>query len=102
DNGGIEINSDKKIVLTAKDDIEITGGARILLQGDAGIDLKQADANLNIADHVTLSGGKSISNEPGDDERRSAARLAGTACVRPVAVRSSGDRRAVSAGEGAY
>ncbi|MFB6367939.1 phage tail protein, partial [Paenibacillus elgii] len=58
DSGGIEINSDKKIVLTAKDDIEITGEARILLQGEAGIELKQADANLNIADHVTLSGGK--------------------------------------------
>ncbi|MBG9792939.1 Mu-like prophage tail protein GpP [Paenibacillus dendritiformis] len=58
DDGGIEINSDKKIVLSAEDDIEITGGARILLQGEAGIDLKQADANLNIADHVTLSGGK--------------------------------------------
>lgn len=58
DDGGIEINSDKKILLSATDDIEINGGSKIVIQGDAGIDLKQANATLNIAENVTLSGGK--------------------------------------------
>ncbi|MBC2580544.1 phage baseplate assembly protein V [Clostridium sp. DJ247] len=58
DDGGIEINSDKKITLSASDDIEINGGGKVLIQGGAGIDLKQAGTSLNIKDDVTLSGGK--------------------------------------------
>lgn len=58
DDGGIEINSDKKIMLTAKEDIEITGGAKILLQGEGGVDLTQGDAALTILDEVTISGAK--------------------------------------------
>ncbi|OPH46695.1 phage tail protein [Paenibacillus ferrarius] len=58
DDGGIEINSDKKIMLSAEDDIEITGGAKVVIQGEQGVDLKQADASLAITDQVTISGGK--------------------------------------------
>ncbi|MED1722886.1 phage baseplate assembly protein V [Brevibacillus parabrevis] len=58
DDGGIEINSDKKITLTAKEDIEITGGEKVLIHGEAGVDMKQADATLSIVDDVTLSGAK--------------------------------------------
>lgn len=58
DEGGIEVNSDKKIILNAGDDIEINGGARISIQGDAGISLNQAGANMTIEDDVTMSGGK--------------------------------------------
>ncbi|MGG4144653.1 contractile injection system protein, VgrG/Pvc8 family [Paenibacillus algorifonticola] len=58
DDGGIEINSDKKIMLSAVEDIEITSEANILIQGETGIDLKQGDAMLTVQDEVTLSGGK--------------------------------------------
>ncbi|CAH1202484.1 hypothetical protein PAECIP111893_01804 [Paenibacillus plantiphilus] len=58
DDGGIEINSDKKIMLNAEDDIEITGGAKVLIQGSEGIDLQQAGASLQIADQVTIGGSK--------------------------------------------
>ncbi|OXM85378.1 contractile injection system protein, VgrG/Pvc8 family [Paenibacillus rigui] len=58
DEGGIEINSDKKIVLSAEDDIEITGGAKVLIQGEEGVNLKQANASLDINEEVTISGGK--------------------------------------------
>ena len=58
DDGGIEIKSDKKIVITAVDDIEITGGAKVLIQGDEGVDLKQADTVLTIKDEVALTGSK--------------------------------------------
>ncbi|MFF2484382.1 contractile injection system protein, VgrG/Pvc8 family [Paenibacillus sp. NPDC058071] len=57
DDGGIEINSDKKITVTAEDDIEING-AKVIIQGEEGVDLKQANAALTILDEVTLSGGK--------------------------------------------
>lgn len=58
DEGGIEVNSNKKIILNAGDDIEINGGARVSIQGDAGISLNQAGANMTIEDDVTMSGGK--------------------------------------------
>ncbi|MBX4263002.1 phage tail protein, partial [Clostridium estertheticum] len=58
DDGGIEINSDKKIVLDAKEDIEITGGGKISIQGGNGVDLTQGGAKINIQDNVTMSGGK--------------------------------------------
>ncbi|UHA74780.1 contractile injection system protein, VgrG/Pvc8 family [Paenibacillus sp. 481] len=58
DEGGIEINSDKKIVLSAVEDIEINGGAKVLIQGEEGVDLKQANASLNILEQVQLSGAK--------------------------------------------
>ncbi|MGG3284432.1 contractile injection system protein, VgrG/Pvc8 family [Paenibacillus solani] len=58
DDGGIEINSDKKISLNAEEDIEITGGAKILLQGESGIEIVQANATMKIEDEVTLSGGR--------------------------------------------
>ncbi|MCB2306828.1 phage tail protein, partial [Clostridium estertheticum] len=58
DDGGIEINSDKKIVLDAKEDIEITGGGKISIQGGKEVDLTQGGAKINIQDNVTMSGGK--------------------------------------------
>ncbi|MNI91769.1 hypothetical protein D3C81_1406810 [compost metagenome] len=58
DDGGIEINSDKKISMTAVEDIEITGGAKILIQGDEGIELVQASASMKIEDQVTMNGGR--------------------------------------------
>ena len=58
DEGGIEVNSDKKIILNAGDDIEINGGAKITINGDAGINLTQAGANMTIQDDVIMSGGK--------------------------------------------
>ncbi|WP_334073513.1 MULTISPECIES: phage baseplate assembly protein V [Paenibacillus] len=58
DDGGIEINSDKKISLNAQEDIEIIGGAKIVLQGEAGIELNQANASMKIEDQVTMSGGR--------------------------------------------
>ncbi|MFF2484366.1 phage tail protein [Paenibacillus sp. NPDC058071] len=57
DDGGIEINSDKKITLQAEEDIEING-SRVVIQGEEGVDLKQASASLTIIDDVTMSGGK--------------------------------------------
>lgn len=58
DDGGIEINSDKKISLNAAEDIEINGGAKILLQGESGIEIVQANATMKIEDEVTLTGGR--------------------------------------------
>lgn len=58
DGGGIEIISDKKIILDAQDDIEINGKAKISIKGESGVDLTQNSANLSINDDVTMSGGK--------------------------------------------
>ncbi|WP_027624794.1 contractile injection system protein, VgrG/Pvc8 family [Clostridium lundense] len=58
DDGGIEVKSDKKIVLDAKEDIEITGGGKVSIQGSSGVNLTQAGANVKIQDNVTMSGGK--------------------------------------------
>ncbi|WP_068777098.1 phage baseplate assembly protein V [Paenibacillus sp. FJAT-26967] len=58
DDGGIEINSHKKIAISAAEDIEITGGAKVIIQGDEGIDLVQAAARLIIQDEVKITGGK--------------------------------------------
>ena len=58
DDGGIEIISDKKIILDAQDDIEINGKAKVLIKGESGVDLTQNSANLSIKDDVTMSGGK--------------------------------------------
>ncbi|WP_019637149.1 phage baseplate assembly protein V [Paenibacillus fonticola] len=58
DDGGIEINSDKKISLSAMEDIEINGGAKILIQGESGIEFVQGNASLKVEDEVTLSGGR--------------------------------------------
>lgn len=58
DDGGIEVKSDKKIILDAKEDIEITGGGKVSIQGSSGVNLTQAGANVKIQDNVTMSGGK--------------------------------------------
>lgn len=58
DDGGIEISTDKKISISAKEDIEIGSGKKIMIQGEEGIDLKQSGANLTIADDVSLNGAK--------------------------------------------
>ncbi|MHC1686032.1 MAG: phage baseplate assembly protein V [Clostridiaceae bacterium] len=58
DDGGIEINSDKKIVLDAKEDIEINSKTKIILQGEEEVKLTQASANMTIKDDVTISGEK--------------------------------------------
>lgn len=58
DDGGIEVKSDKKIILDAKEDIEITGGTKITIEGSEGVELTQGAANINIKDDVTMKGGK--------------------------------------------
>lgn len=58
DDGGIEIISDKKIILDAQEDIEINGKAKISISGQDGVDITQNSANLSIKDDVTMSGGK--------------------------------------------
>ena len=58
DDGGIEIKSNKKIVLDAKEEIEINGGTSIMIIGEESVDLKQGNAELKIQDDVTLTGGK--------------------------------------------
>jgi len=58
DDGGIEVNSNKKIILDAKGDIEINGGAKVQIKGHKGISLTQAGASMIIKDDVTMSGGK--------------------------------------------
>ena len=57
DEKGIEIVSDKKITLDAKEDIKISGKT-ISIAGKEAIDLIQAGASINIQDDVTMSGGK--------------------------------------------
>lgn len=58
DDGGIEVKSNKKIILDAKEDIEITGGGKVSIEGGQGVNLKQAGANIEVKDNVTMSGGK--------------------------------------------
>lgn len=58
DDGGVEIKSNKKIILDAKQDIEITGGTKVSIEGNNGVDLTQGSAKINIKDDVTMSGGK--------------------------------------------
>ena len=58
DDGGIEVNSNKKIILDAKDDIEINGGANVQIKGHKGIKLTQAGASMIIKNDITMSGGK--------------------------------------------
>lgn len=58
DDGGVEIKSNKKIILDAKQDIEITGGTKVSIEGNNGVDLTQGVAKINIKDDVTMSGGK--------------------------------------------
>ncbi|MGV2788086.1 phage tail protein, partial [Clostridium perfringens] len=47
-----------KISLSAMEDIEINGGAKILIQGESGIEFVQGNASLKVEDEVTLSGGR--------------------------------------------
>lgn len=58
DDGGIEMNSSKKIMLTAQEDIEIQGQAKISIEGQEGIEFVQGGTKLNIADQVAMQGGK--------------------------------------------
>ncbi len=58
DDGGIEINSNKKIIMTADEDIEITGKTKIMIEGKEGVDFVQGGATVNIKDDVRLTGGK--------------------------------------------
>ncbi|NFI04074.1 phage tail protein [Clostridium botulinum] len=58
DDGGIEVNSNKSIVMSAGGDVSISGGGKVTIQGDAGINLTQAGANMIIQDDVVMSGGK--------------------------------------------
>jgi hypothetical protein len=58
DDGGIEVKSNKKIVLDAQQDIEINGGGKVSIQGSSGVALTQGSANINVQDDVTMSGGK--------------------------------------------
>jgi len=58
DDGGIEVNSNKKIILDAKGDIEINSGANVQIKGHKGIKLTQAGASMIIKDDITMNGGK--------------------------------------------
>lgn len=58
DDGGIEVNSDKSIVLDAGGDISISGGGKVSIKGKEGVNLTQSGANVVIQDDVTMSGGK--------------------------------------------
>lgn len=58
DDGGIEVKSNKKITISAQEDIEITGGAKVLIQGEEGVDIKQAGTMLTIQEDVALTGAK--------------------------------------------
>ena len=58
DAGGIEVISNKKIILDAQEDIEIKGKAKVSISGESGIDITQNAATLSIKDDVTMSGGK--------------------------------------------
>ncbi|MDP1512474.1 phage baseplate assembly protein V [Paenibacillus sp. CMAA1739] len=58
DEGGIEINSNKKITLSAQEDIQITGGTKIIMEGKEGVSFIQSGAKLDIMDDVRLTGGK--------------------------------------------
>ncbi|WP_425448050.1 contractile injection system protein, VgrG/Pvc8 family [Dethiothermospora halolimnae] len=58
DEGGIEILSDKKIVLKAEDDIELSSENKVLIEGDESINLKQGDANIDIKEDVIIGGAK--------------------------------------------
>lgn len=58
DDGGIEINSSKKITLSAAEDIEINGGGNVMVSGDEGVNLKQKATSLDIKDDVKFTGGK--------------------------------------------
>ncbi|MNF86084.1 hypothetical protein D3C84_685070 [compost metagenome] len=58
DDGGIEIRSDKKITLEAQEDIDITGGTNVIIQGVEGVNIIQQGAQLTIADEVNLLGTK--------------------------------------------
>lgn len=58
DDGGIEVNSNKNIVLDAGGDISINGGGKVSITGKEGVNLTQLGANVVIQDDVTMSGGK--------------------------------------------
>ncbi|MCT4508150.1 MAG: phage baseplate assembly protein V [Tepidibacter sp.] len=58
DDGGIIINSDKKITLSAQEDIDILSGNNISIKGSSGVNLKQGSSNINIADKIDISGSK--------------------------------------------
>ncbi|WP_127533677.1 contractile injection system protein, VgrG/Pvc8 family [Paenibacillus kobensis] len=58
DDGGIEIKSDKKITLEAQEDIDISGGTNVIIQGAEGVNIIQQGAQLTIADEVNLLGTK--------------------------------------------
>lgn len=57
DENGIEVVSDKKIILDAKEDIKISGKT-ISITGKESIDLIQNGANINIQDDITMTGSK--------------------------------------------
>ena len=58
DEGGIEISTDKKLTISATEDIEITSGTKVSIKGDESIELKQSTATLTIADDVKMDGAK--------------------------------------------
>lgn len=56
DDGGIEINSDKKIILEAKEDILISSGEKLIISGDKEVNLEQGQTKLNIKENISLEG----------------------------------------------
>lgn len=57
DDGGVEINSNKKIQITSQENIQVNG-SKIFLKGDSGINLTQKEANLEILDEIKINGAK--------------------------------------------
>lgn len=59
DAGGVSIKSDKKIVLEAEKDIEITSKtSKVLVNGQQEISLKQASSEINIQSDIKITGNK--------------------------------------------
>ncbi|WP_294352252.1 phage baseplate assembly protein V [uncultured Clostridium sp.] len=56
DKGGISINSDKNISMSASS-VNISGGS-VLINGEGGVTLSQAGAKITIKNDIVMSGGK--------------------------------------------
>ncbi|MDR2132737.1 MAG: phage baseplate assembly protein V [Clostridiales Family XIII bacterium] len=57
-DGGVTMNSPKRISVRAGGNIDITSGDQINISGEKGVNLKQADASLSVTDDVLMTGEK--------------------------------------------
>ncbi|MBU2700781.1 hypothetical protein Ga0466249_001886 [Sporomusaceae bacterium BoRhaA] len=59
DDGGVSIKSDKKIILEAEKDIEITSKtSKVLVTGQEEVSLKQGSSEINIQEDINIKGNK--------------------------------------------